>query len=166
MKQIELLEIGRTIPISSGRECIHSLFHLETPSGTIVVRTHHDPGTGPQFNYLPPHLTMRRKQLLGVLKTLDHPDYATFVGEMIESLDFERGFNILQHAMERLQDLDAWESVLSTFREKHGALASGIPDTLAESLRRNTISSMRYHIENPDHRFFLALLMSVPATSP
>ena len=116
MKQIELLETGRTVPITSGRECIHSLFHLDTPSVTVVVRTHHDPGTGPQYNYLPPHiaidpvhadaLTMRRKQLLDVLETLDHPGYATLVGKMIESLDFERGFHTLFHAMDRLQDLD------------------------------------------------------------
>ena len=81
-KKIELLETGRTVPITSGRECIHSLFHLDTPSVTVVVRTHHDPGTGPQYNYLPPHialdpihadaLTMRRKQLLDVLENLDH----------------------------------------------------------------------------------------------
>ena len=72
MKNIELLETGRTVPIVSGPDCIHSLFHLDTPSITVVVRSQHDPGTGPQFNYLPPHiamdpvfsdtLTMRRKQ--------------------------------------------------------------------------------------------------------
>lgn len=172
MKQIELLETGRTVPITSGRECIHSLFHLDTPSVTVVVRTHNDPGTGPQYNYLPPHiaidplyaddLTMRRKQLLGVLETLDHPDYAKFVGEMVESLDFERGFNMLLHAMDRLQYLDEWEPVLATFQKRHGELAKGVPDTLAESLRREAISGMRYHIDDPDHRFFLALLMNVP----
>ena len=172
MNQIELLETGRTVPIISGRECIHSLFHLETPSVTVVVRTHHDPGTGPQYNYLPPHiainplhadaLTQRRKQLLGVLETLDHPGYATFVGEMVESLDFERGFSILLHTMEHLQDLEEWEPVLAEFQERHGELAKGVPATLAESLRRETISRMRYHIDDPDHRFFLALLLNVP----
>ena len=171
MKQIELLESGRTVPITSGRECIHSLFHLDTPSVTVVVRTHHDPGTGPQYNYLPPHiaidpihtdaLTMRRKQLLDVLETLDHPSYGTLVGEMVESLDFERGFNTLLHAMDRLQVLDEWEPVLATFQKRHGELAKGVPETLAESLRRDSISQMRYHIENPEHRFFLALLMNV-----
>ncbi len=173
MKQIELLETGRTVPITSGRECIHSLFHLDTPSVTVVVRTHHDPGTGPQYNYLPPHiaidpiyadgLTMRRKQLLGVLETIDHPEYARFVGEMVESLDFERGFNMLLHAMERLQVLGEWEAVLAAFQKKHGELAKGVPDTLAEGLRRESISRMRYHIGDPGHRFFLALLMNVPA---
>ncbi|MBG7608079.1 MAG: hypothetical protein IZT59_08650 [Verrucomicrobia bacterium] len=171
MKQIDLLETGRTIPITSGRECIHSLFHLDTPSVTVVIRTHHDPGTGPQYNYLPPHiainplhadaLTTRRKQLLDVLETLDHASYAKLVNEMVESLDFERGFNILRHAMAHLQVLDEWEPVLAIFQKRHGQLAKGVSDTLAECLRRETITQMRYHIENPDHRFFLALLMNV-----
>ncbi len=170
-KRIELLETGRTIPITSGRECIHSLFHLDTPSVTVVVRTHHDPGTGPQYNYLPPHiaidplhadaLTARRKQLLDVLETLGDPDYVKLVGEMMESLDFERGFNILRHSMARLQALDDWDAVLATFQKRHGELALGVPDTLAECLRRETITQMRHHIGKPEHRFFLALLMNV-----
>ena len=44
LKQFELLETGRTVPITSGQECLHSLFHLDTPSVTVVVRTQHDPG--------------------------------------------------------------------------------------------------------------------------
>lgn len=172
MKKVELLETGRTVPITSGRECIHSLFHLDTPSVTVVIRTQHDPGTGPQYNYLPPHiaidplhadpLTMRRQQLLDVLEALDDPGYANFVGEMVESLDFERGFHILQHAMPRLQDLDEWEAVLATFQNRHADLAKGLPDTLAECLRRETLSGMRNRIVDPDHRFFLALLLNVP----
>ena len=171
VKRIELLETGRTVPITSGRECIHSLFHLDTPSITVVVRTHHDPGTGPQYNYLPPHvainpmnadsLTARRKQLLDVLETIDDPNHAPYVNEMMGSLDFERGFNMLRHAMPRLKDLDEWDEVLATFQNKHGELASGVDDTLAECLRRETISQMRHFIVNPEHRFFLALLMNV-----
>jgi hypothetical protein len=171
VKQIELLETGRTVPITSGRDCIHSLFHLDTPSITVVIRTHHDPGTGPQYNYLPPHiainplhadsLTARRKQLLDVLEAIDDPDYGTHVNEMMGRLDFERGFNMLRHAMPRLKELNEWDEVLATFRNKHGELALGVPDTLAECLRRETISQMRHFIVNPEHRFFLALLINV-----
>ncbi len=171
VKQIELLETGRTVPITSGRDCIHSLFHLDTPSITVVIRTHHDPGTGPQYNYLPPHiainplhadsLTARRKQLLDVLEAIDDPDYGTHVNEMMGRLDFERGFNMLRHAMPRLKELNEWDEVLATFQNKHGELALGVPDTLAECLRRETISQMRHFIVNPEHRFFLALLINV-----
>jgi hypothetical protein len=171
VKKVELLETGRTIPITSGRECIHSLFHLDTPSVTLVIRTHHDPGTGPQYNYLPPHiainplhadtLTGRRKQLLDVLETTHDPNYVTYINEMVERLDFERGFNMLRHAMPYLKEIDEWDVVLATFQQKHGELALGVHDTLTESLRRETISQMRHFIVNPEHRFFLALLMNV-----
>ena len=126
MKQIELLETGRTVPISSGRACIHSLFHLDSPSVTVVVRTQNDPDAGTQFNYLPPHLaidpnsadtlTMRRNQLLNVLETLGHSAYSLLVREMITKLDFERGFFILRDSMGCLQDLGEWESILETFK--------------------------------------------------
>jgi len=171
MKNIELLETGRTVPIISGRECIHSLFHLDTPSVTVVVRTQHDPGTGPQFNYLPPHLavdpifsdtlTMRRKQLLDVLEQIEDPGYVALVHEMIADLDFERGFYILQNSMARLSDLGAWDAVLGLFLKKHGKQAQGVPATLAEGVRRDAIKNMRSAIGEPEHRFFLALLMNV-----
>jgi hypothetical protein len=171
MKNIELLETGRTVPIISGQRCIHSLFHLDTPSVTVVVRTQNDPGTGPQFNYLPPHiamdpvlddaLTMRRKQLLDVLEQIEDPIYPNIVLEMIEELDFERGFFILQNCMGYLRDIGEWEAVLEAFLNKHGAIAKGVPATLEECVRRDFIKGMRSSIAEPEHRFFLALLMNV-----
>lgn len=173
MKKIELLESGRTVPIVSGRRAIHSLFHLDTPSVTVVVRTQHDPGTGPQFNYLPPHiamdpvaddaLTMRRKQLLDVMEKLEDPAYPELVREMIGELDFERGFFILQNCMRHLQEYGEWEAVLGAFRKKHGTLAAGVRATLEECVRRDTIKGLRSTISEPEHRFFLALLMNVPS---
>jgi len=105
---------------------------------------------------------MRRQQLLDVLETLDDPDYANIVDEMAGTLDFERGFKILRYTMPHLQNLDEWDSVLTTFQNRHGELANGVPDTLAECLRRETLSGMRNQIVDPDHRFFLALLLNVP----
>jgi len=172
MKGIELLEAGRTVPIVSGDQAIHSLFHLDSPSVTVVVRTQHDPGTGPQFNYLPPHvafdphfsdkLTMRRKQLLDVLARAGDPGYGEVVLEMIAGMDFERGFSILHHSMEYLQQFGEWETVLRTFEKKHGALAAGVAATLKEDDRRSVIKSLRYTTVEPEHRFFLALLMNAP----
>jgi hypothetical protein len=172
MKNIELLEAGRTVPIVSGPQAIHSLFHLDSPSVTVVVRTQHDPGTGPQFNYLPPHiaidphfsdkLTMRRKQLLDVLAGSEDAGYAELVLEMIADLDFERGFSVLYHCMGDLQQLDEWEPVLAAFERKHGTLAAGVAATLREDARRGVIKSLRGTIVEPEHRFFLALLMNAP----
>jgi hypothetical protein len=172
MKRIEVLESGRTVPIISGTQTIHSLFHLDSPSVTVVVRTQHDPGTGPQFNYLPPHiaidphfsdkLTMRRKQLLDVLGQTEDESYAERVSEMIAELDFERGFSVLHHCRGYLQQLDQWEPILDAFEMKHGVLAAGVAATLNEDARRSIIKSLRSTIIEPEHRFFLALLMNAP----
>lgn len=172
MKKMELLKTGSTVPIGSGSADIHSLFHLDSPSVTVVVRTQHDPGTGPQLNYLPPHvaidphfsdtLMLRRKQLLDVLEQSQDTGYADVVLEMIADLDFERGFSVLQHCMAHLQQLDAWHAALGLYEKKHGPLARGIGATLAEDVRRGTIKSFRGSIVEPEHRFFLALLMNAP----
>ena len=172
MSDIEILETGRTVPIASGHQTIHSLFHLDSPSITVVVRTQHDPGTGPQFNYLPPHmaidplhsdlLTVRRTQLLDVLEQTVDPGYVELVIEMLLDLDFERGFYILQRCMGHLQQLNEWDAAIKIFKKKHGTLAGGVAATLHEEVRRNIIKSMRGSIAEPEHRFFLALLMNAP----
>lgn len=175
LKKAELLETGSTVPIISGRTGMHSLFHLETPSVTVVVRTHSDPGTGPQFTYLPPHLavdpiqndtlTTRRKQLLDVLERTGDPDYPELVLEMIETLDFERGFFILQNCIAHLRDLGAWEMIWELFEQKHGRLAAPVLPTLEEIIRRDGIAALRGSIEDVEHRFFLALLLNLERRS-
>lgn len=170
LKEINLLETGHTYAITSGQKCIHSLFHLDSPSVTVVIRTHHDSGTGPQLNYLPPHIAIdplhdqpllqRRLQLLDVLDHIDAPDYTSRVNSMIQDADFETGSHTLMHTMLRLQELGSWESTLAVFQTKHGATASGVSATLTEALRREYITELRHQIGHPEHRFFLALLMN------
>jgi hypothetical protein len=172
MKDIQLLETGSTVPIVSGRNYIHSLFHLDTPSISVVVRTHHDPGTGPQFTYLPPHialdpvhndaLTPRRKQLLDVLERIEDPTYPVLVRAMLGELDFERGFFILQNGVGYLRSLGEWEETLHAFQQKHGALAEYVAPTLDEIVRRDGLAALRNSVTEVEHRFFLALLLNVP----
>jgi hypothetical protein len=172
MNSTHLLETGSTEPISSGGDFIHSLFHLDTPSLTVVVRTHTDPGTGPQFTYLPPHLavdpfhqdalTLRRKQLLDVLEQTEDSAYLELVVTMIVQLDFERGFFVLQNCMGHLRRCDQWDEAWSAFEQKHGALAAYVAPTLDEIVRRDGLAAMRSEITEVEHRFFLALLLNVP----
>jgi hypothetical protein len=172
LRDARLLETGCTVPIVSGSGGIHALFHLDTPSVTVVVRTHSDPGSSPQFTYLPPHvavdpvhndaLTMRRKQLLDMLERTGDPEYSELVIAMVAELDFERGFFILQNGIGYLRSLGAWDEVWEVFARKHGALARFVVPTLEEILRRDGIAALRGSIEDVEHRFFLALLLNVP----
>lgn len=171
-KGSQLLETGATVPIVSGPACIHSLFHLDTPSITVVVRTRSDPGTTPQFTYLPPHvaldpvqddpLTMRRKQLLDALEQSGDPSYLDLVLTMLADLDFERGFFILQNCMGHLREIGEWDSVWEGFQKKHGELAVGLGVTLEEINRRDRLSALRGIVDGMEHRYFLALLLTVP----
>ena len=166
----QLLEKGETVEIVSGKGFIHSLFHLETPSITVVVRTHNDSSSGPQFTYLPPYLavdpfqndslTLRRKQLLDVLETLGDPSYPALVCEMLENLDFERGFFTLQNGMVHLQASGFWEDAWAVFEAKHGRLAGYVRPTLEEILRRDALVGLRGNVVDVEHRFFLALILN------
>jgi hypothetical protein len=172
LRETHLLPTGTTVPIESGDGCIHSLFHLETPSVTIVIRTHNDPGTDPQFTYLPPHvaldpiqndtLTLRRKQLLDVLEQTGDPSYPELVLRMIGELDLERGFFILQNGIGHLRALGAWEQIWAAFVKKHGSKTRPLIATFEEIVRRDAIVAMRASVSDPDLRFFLALLLNIP----
>jgi hypothetical protein len=169
--ETQLLEKGRTVEIISGNGFIHSLFHLNTPSVTVVIRTHNDPGSGPQFTYLPPHLavdplhndslTNRRKQLLDVMEATNHPGYSETVSQMVQQLDFERGFFILQNGITQLNESQDWEAVWAIFENKHGRLAQFVLPTIEEIVRRDAIVALRSSILDVEHRFFLALLLTV-----
>jgi hypothetical protein len=167
-----LLPTGSTVPILSGAGCIHSLFHLETPSVTVVIRTHNDPGTDPQFTYLPPHvaldplhqeaLTLRRKQLLDVLEQTGDPSYADLLTRVIGEADLESAFFLLQNGIGHLTASGEWERLRKAFARRHPKAAAPVTATLGEIIRRDAITAMRSHIEDVEHRFFLALLMNVP----
>jgi hypothetical protein len=168
----ELLDTGRTVPIVAGTGHIHSLFHLDTPSLTIVVRTQTAPGTGPQFTYLPPGvavdpfhadtLTARRLQLLDVMERTEDPEYGDAVAELAATLDFERGFFVLQNCLGGLRSCGRWADAWGAFRKKHGRLAAGVDRTLEEIVWRDGVVGLRSRVTDVEHRFFLALLLNVP----
>jgi hypothetical protein len=107
-------------------------------------------------------LTNRRKQLLDVLEKTDDPTYPTLVLKMVENLDFERGFFILQNGMGYLRTLGRWEEIRHAFGLKHGRLAEFVTPTLDEIIRRDTLAELRGSVTELEHRFFLALLLNVP----
>lgn len=172
MERIEVLETGRSLSINSGSKCIHSLFHLDTPSVTLVIRTHHDLQSGTQFNYLPPHialapeasspLTLRRQQLLDVVFVSTPEKFLGVLIKMIKTLKLEEAFAILQSTQEQLRELGEWKTMRQTFEEHFPKFGSKVFKSLNESARRASVANLRHQINNQDHRFFLALLMNAP----
>ncbi|HKP69652.1 MAG TPA: hypothetical protein VJV05_10250 [Pyrinomonadaceae bacterium] len=183
LKVCELLKVGDVQEIRAGRQYIHSLFHLDQPSATIVVRTEKSPLYLPQFAYYKPslavdpffeHQTTTRKMLAAsVLFQVDHPDTDRLVDEMLATSDFHTSFLILSfiHGALRHRPLgqlfkldassDRFERFLEIVCRRHGAKADRLDEVFRHRDASNEIVRRRGYVTDPEHRFFFALLLNV-----
>jgi hypothetical protein len=168
----ELLRVGDTRAIVGGHRFIHSLFHLDSPSVTIVVRTYSDVGAEPGFEYLRPGLArdpfhqpqrlVRMTQLHKVLAQTQDPAYVPIVAEALRDVDAASAFFLLEHCWYSApNDRASLGLLLDHARERHGALVDLWSAALDERRRQLYIIERRRVVRDPLHRFFLALLLNV-----
>lgn len=179
----ELLEVGDVRKILAGKQFIHSLFHLDQPSATIVVRTHSSPLHLPQFDYKKPflaldpffsdpHLTKKLQSVTMILR-VRHEDADRLLGEMLETADFQTSFSILSNTRHLLQhgrieqffqvgaEENRFTKMFEIVKKRHGSLAESLIPVFAHQDKISEIINRRSFITNPEHRFFLALLLNV-----
>lgn len=183
LKVCELLNVGDVQEIWAGRQYIHSLFHLDQPSATIVVRTHKSPLYLPQYSYHKPILaldpffedpdTIKKLQCITALIRSKHPDTDKFIVEALEKADFQATYSILttvkgylqSNQIDQLFKLDApterVDKFMEVIKKRHGHLAEVFPKVFAHEQKVNEIISRRNYVTDPEQRFFLALLMNV-----
>src|SRR5262249_21755087 len=104
---------GEVRPFSAGPGYIHSLFHLDRPTVSLVVRTLSDPAPGLPLAYSPAgvaydpffedHARDRMVQIVDMLRKTEHPRFETLVGDVVAGADLETGFSVLR-ACARLSD--------------------------------------------------------------
>ncbi len=187
LKVCELLKVGDIQPILSGRQYIHSLFHLDQPSATIVVRTEKSPLHLPQFSYHKPYIaldpffdhqtTTKKLQSLIPLIRVDHPDTDRLISGMLETADFQTSLAILSTAHSHLSgghlgqlfNLEGPTARFASFVDiavrRHGAKASRLNEIFAHRDRVNDLVRRRGYVTDPEHRFFFALLLNVEGRS-
>ncbi|HEX8738278.1 MAG TPA: hypothetical protein VF721_23285 [Pyrinomonadaceae bacterium] len=183
LKSCRLLEVGDVQEIWAGRRYIHGLFHLDQPSATIVVRTHRSPLAMPQYNYEKPFLaidpffeepsTIKKLQALTALIRAQHPDTDARIIEWLEASDFQTAFAILSKVkmylnvsgVDRFFNLSGsetrFEKFLDASRKRHGERADVFPKIFRHQDKLSQILRQRALVTNPEHRFFLALLLNV-----
>lgn len=183
LKLCELLEKGSVQEILAGRQYIHSLFHLDQPSATIVVRTDKSPLYLPQFSYFKPSLavdpffshetTSKKLQSLSALFRAKHPETDRMAAELLENSDFQTSFEILgmlhdfvtsghvEQLFNLSQPANRFEAFLDIVRRRHGDRADVLPEVFAHRRTVSEIVRRRSYVTNTEHRFFLALLMNV-----
>lgn len=181
LRSCDLLQVGDVQQILGGKAYIHSLFHLDQPSATIVVRTDRSPLELPQYSYYKPNLAIdpffeqetviKKTQLAGALLRAKHADAERIIGAWLADCDFQTTFNLLtslRHLLRsnqldelfRLSEPESrFEHFLKIAEERHGtAVFRPVfrqQDLLDDILKRRSL------ITNADLRFFLALLLNV-----
>lgn len=188
LKLCELLSIGDVQKIAAGRQYIHGLFHLDQPSATIVVRTPKIPLFLPQYSYHKPYLAIdpffeeanaiKKNQCLTALFRSNFAETDQMVSRLLAESDFQTTYSILstvrhflkENQLNKMFDLEApkdrFEAFLNVVRERHGEIAEIFPKVFAHQDIVNEIVKLRGFVSEPDHRFFLALLMNVEGKQP
>lgn len=183
LRLCQLLEIGDVQEINAGRRYIHSLFHLDQPSATIVVRTEKSPLHLPQYSYHKPFLavdpffrhetTTKKLQSISSLFRANHPEADRMVNELLKASDFQTGFEVLStvhgllrpnkidEVFNRPQPVERFRSFLETMRRRHGERGDILPAVFDYREMVEEIIKRRSFVTNPEHRFFLALLMNL-----
>lgn len=183
LKVCELLEVGDVQEINAGRRYIHSLFHLDHPSATIVVRTEKNPRHQPQYSYHKPSLaidpffdhqtTVRKLQMILSLFRAKHPDVDRMVNDLLSSCDFQTAFEVLVRAHRVLgsneidqifglsKPADRFRGFLDTVIQRHGKKAETLIGVFKHLDMVEEILRLRRLVSDPEQRFFFALLMNV-----
>ena len=171
----ESLAVGDVREIMPGRTgLIHSLYHLENPSITLVLRTAAHKEFGPQFDYFPPGLAFNRGvftkdfelrsliRLLSVLKPLDPDLFAKTLIERGASLDPSRLAWLFLMSPQLFDDPSLRDAFIKQVRVKNNSLADCLLDARTTREAQSRLIGMRKVVKDADLRFFLALLMNVP----
>lgn len=167
LERAELLGVGSTVAIPRGCDLIHANFHLDSPTMTIVVRTHQ--GREPELTYLPPGVAydsaertlalQKRLELLDTMHRVGHPSYRDCLFTALERAEVYDGLAIAMRAGGRV-DNSVFRELTDRFRERHGPRSAPLVSALYEERRRSMIVRLRETITDPDSRFFLAGLLS------
>ncbi len=176
LKNAELLRKGDTRPILGGKQMIHSTFHLDRPSLTVVVRTPGEIDKLPQYNYLPPTIAynqdevvssvQRRAQLLKMLlNSGKHVEYTEIMRHLLGTEDAYSVFYFLLSTFGMLQDEDERHNLLLASALKHPRLIKALEPALFQMERSHRIVKIRERVSSSDLQFFLALLLNIPELS-
>lgn len=178
-RKSELLRCGDVRAISSGNNFIHSVFHLDRPCVSLVVRTYNEP-PGPQYLYLPQHLAFdptfreptcyRKLQLVQYLYVTENPERLSLLQEMLASSDLETCFKLLRSTYTKLHVVKSdpqdwrsqeWEQIKQSAKEVHGSVTLPMIQALEQDRHLRWLSKQRGLLTDLDHRNFLGITLSI-----
>jgi len=159
---------GDITAIRSGpRGLVHSLFHLDRPSVTVVVRTSQDADSGPQFAYAPPGIGFdpffeeptrdRALQLVNLLLETGHSELERMVGDLVARSDLHTAYRVLD-ACSRTEDRQLFARLIERVRDR-GA-AERFREAFEVARRLAFLYARRAAVREPNGRFLLGVLVN------
>jgi hypothetical protein len=174
LTQMDLLAAGTTHRILPHERLIHSLFHLECPSVTIVVRTPGSTHNPPSYEYRSPALaldpfvvdvtTIKALQLITMLHEVAPDRFDEIVRELLGRSDLHTSYLILRQCL-KLRDMrvDAIAPLLRATASAHGDdVAAALEPVLREEARFAGLLRIRSYVQDPEARLLLAVLRNAP----
>jgi len=181
LKECGLLEKSDVQQIIGGRAYIHSLFHLERPSATIVIRTDRSPLELPQYNYHKPNLAIdpfleqdtviKKLQVAGAMLRAGHKRADELIVRWLDECDVHTAFTVLRDVRVHLNHAGVgaqfgvdysrvrFDSYIATAENRHG---EGTFRRVFEHIDRlDEVMRVRGIVSDPELRFYLALLLNV-----
>lgn len=167
----ELLRTGSTRPILPGPAMIHSLFHLESPSVTVVVRTPSSALGAPQLSYqrsglaYDPHFDLDRvekvRQLLCLAWGSGHPQREALSEAAISGIDAHSATRIIS-SIGSQTPADTAGRLIDVLAERDPELAALLRETVSRAERDRRLVDLRKQTRSPRHRMLLALVLNLP----
>ncbi len=169
-EKVELLRRGDTRIIRPGKRFIHSTYHLDRPSISLVVRTNRESGALPFFVYLRPGIAYapeeisvpmrRRSQVLRMLSRSQQSDElveitSNFLNRCEDPLEV---FYTLLETMGLVRTSQQREILQTAAAMRHSTLVSEIRPALDARFLDSALAAVRERVDTTDLRFFLATL--------
>jgi hypothetical protein len=169
----EYLGTGSTQTIDPGPlGLVHSLYHLENPSLTLVVRSYGHGLYQPQYTIYPPGLALNPfhygademilmyQRLLKLAASISREDAHQVWVQQVAKLDFGRMSYLYLKNLALFSDTAEHDRFLNAAQEMHADLVESVKAASLAVARQQRISETRQVLTDPELRFFLALLMT------
>jgi hypothetical protein len=171
LQSTEILTRGDVRTIRSGDGLVHSLFHLDRPSVSVVVRTPGASSQTIQYSYSRSGLAFdptmktesmsRAMQVLDLLATLRHGDFERTAREWVRNADVYLAFRLLKHVARHFERAEDYRQFVETIRPSHSELAGALIAFSHDEQRDHYIIARRQLVQAPDLRLFLAILLNL-----
>ena len=167
---VELVGRGDVREIQACGATIHSLYHLERPSLSMVVRTHRNVFSRPQYIYSrsgvawnPSHDRLelkRRLQLMKFVRVVEPEELVDHAAKWLESTDAAAAFIGLRGLVASLPMAEG-DELLARIETRLPMVTTLVRGVVENDRREMAITHPRATVSDPELRFFLAVLVNV-----